>query len=214
MKLRIKLTVIAVLLLNCLVSLAAEPVKVACIGDSITFGYGLQSPFTQAYPAVLQQMLGDGYQVRNFGFSARTMAQTGDRPYMKEMMYQQAKDYQADIITIMLGTNDTKPQNWNAQDFEDACKLMVGELKQLPSKPKIYMCLPSTVQGEKWGINDSTIVHGVIPIIKKVARKNRIKIIDTHKATANMPDHFPDAVHPDAEASKVLAETVYKAIKK
>ena len=203
--------VTATLLLAGAAAFAGQPVKIACIGDSITFGYGLQDPGAEAYPAVLQTLLGDGYEVLNFGFSARTMSLNGDRPYMKEEMYRQAKDCGADIVTIMLGTNDTKPWNWNEDDFEQACSAMLSELKRPASK--LYICLPPAVVGEKWGINDSTIVHGVIPVLKKLARKNRIRVIDTHKATSGIPEHFPDSIHPDAEASEILAKTIYKAIR-
>jgi lysophospholipase L1-like esterase len=36
-----------------------------CIGDSFTFGWGVE--FEESYPAVLQQLLGDRYQVLNLG---------------------------------------------------------------------------------------------------------------------------------------------------
>jgi len=42
-------------------------IKVACIGDSITSGFTLLNPRRDSYPSLLQNMLGDGYEVRNFG---------------------------------------------------------------------------------------------------------------------------------------------------
>lgn len=57
-------------------------IKVACIGDSITYGsYHLTK---RNYPAVLSKMLGDGYCVNNFGFSGRTAMKDGDMPYVKD----------------------------------------------------------------------------------------------------------------------------------
>lgn len=191
---------------------AGDKVKIACIGDSITFGYGLKSPFTDSYPAVLQNLMGENYEVRNYGFSARTMSQNGDRPYMKEEMYKKAKEFLPDIVVVMLGTNDVKPENWNEEDYEDSYNLMISELKALPSHPKIYVCYPATVHGERWGIKDSTIVAGAMPIVKKVARKQRLKIIDIHSATSGYAEHFPDFIHPDIEASKAIAEAVYRKL--
>lgn len=213
MKKFIKSFFVLLLALQCVSASAAEPVKIACIGDSITFGYGLRSPFTDSYPAVLQTMLGEEYTVRNFGFSARTLSQTGDRPYMKEMMYAQAKAFEPDVVTIMLGTNDVKPENWREKDYEDSLNQMISDMKELPSHPKILICLPATVHGERWGIKDSTIVAGAIPILLKVAAQENLPVIDTHAATADYAEHFPDFIHPDVEASKALAEAVYKGLK-
>ena len=105
-------------------------IKIACIGNSITYGVGTRNPAKDSYPAVLGQMLGDGYEVRNFGVSARTMLMKGDNPYMKEERYRQALDYNPDIVTIKLGTNDTKPQNWRyksdfKKDMENASGITV-----------------------------------------------------------------------------------------
>lgn len=190
----------------------APRTRLACIGDSITFGYGLKSPFTDSYPAVLQGLMGEEWLVRNFGISARTMSQSGDRPYMREQIYQMAKDFAPDVVTIMLGTNDVKPENWSPEDFESSYELMVSELKALPSEPVIYLCLPATVHGERWGIKDSTIVAGAIPVIERVAAREGLDIIDTHAATADYAEHFPDFIHPDVEASAALAAALYSAL--
>ena len=61
---------------------AAEPIKVACVGDSITQGSGAQKG--KSYPAQLQGLLGEGYLVGNFGVSGRTLLKKGDFPYWKE----------------------------------------------------------------------------------------------------------------------------------
>ena len=45
------------LLLSCLYAAAvAGVVKVACVGNSITYGFGLSDPATESYPAQLHQM--------------------------------------------------------------------------------------------------------------------------------------------------------------
>lgn len=59
---------------------AAAKIKVACIGDSVTYRYGLESRETDNYPAQLQQMLGDQYEVENFGKSGATLLKKGHRP--------------------------------------------------------------------------------------------------------------------------------------
>ena len=83
-----KFQLIILSLLVCFVSnLQASVVKVACVGNSITYGAGISNRDRDSYPAVLGQMLGEGYEVRNYGFSARTCLNKGDYPYMKEKMF-------------------------------------------------------------------------------------------------------------------------------
>ena len=97
----------ACLLLTLPAAVWAAPVKIACVGNSITFGYALRNPMQDSYPSVLQRMLGDGYDVRNYGVSARTMLRKGDRPYFREKAFRDALDFRPDIVIIKLGTNDS-----------------------------------------------------------------------------------------------------------
>lgn len=90
----------------------STPIKVACVGDSITFGAGIKNREKDSYPAQLQAMLGSGFKVGNFGISARTLLKKGDRPYWKEQIYRDALAFQPDYVIIKLGTNDIKPKNW------------------------------------------------------------------------------------------------------
>src|SRR4051794_25029443 len=100
-------------------SLAQEPptsrptTKLACVGDSITFGAGIQDRDHDSYPAQLGRMLGEAWDVRNFGVSGATMLKKGDKPYDKQKAYRDALAFKPDVVVIMLGTNDSKPQNWD-----------------------------------------------------------------------------------------------------
>ena len=93
-------------------------IKVACIGDSITYGHGIKDWSANNYPAQLQEILGDAYHVANFGSSGACVNPEGDQPYVSRDVYKAALEYDADIIVFMMGTNDSKPENWtNADDF-------------------------------------------------------------------------------------------------
>ena len=191
---------------------AQEPIRVACVGNSITYGHRLKNRSTESYPSVLGEMLGEKYEVRNFGISARTLLNKGDHPYMKEQLFTEARAFHPDIVVIKLGTNDTKPHNWKyAQDFRHDLSALIDSFR-CEGSPRIYLCYPATVYGLRWGINDSTLVHGVIPAIKKTARKKKVRHIDLHTATQEMPENFPDGVHPNAAGARILAEEVFKAI--
>lgn len=187
--------------------------KVACVGNSITFGAGIWNRDKDSYPAVLGQMLGDAYAVRNFGFSARTMLNKGDYPYMKEQMFRDVLDYQPDIIVVKLGTNDSKPYNWKyGKEFGRDLETMLAAFRKLASKPLVYLCSPAKVYGSGPVINDSVIVNYIIPEISRIARKEKLEVIDVHTATSGMPQSFPDNVHPNEAGAIVLAGTVYKAL--
>lgn len=188
-------------------------IKIACIGNSITYGVGTRNPAKDSYPAVLGQMLGDGYEVRNFGVSARTMLMKGDNPYMKEERYRQALDYNPDIVTIKLGTNDTKPQNWRYKsDFKKDMETMIRTLRALPSKPEIYLCYPIPAYAVQWGINDSIIVHGVMPVINRLVAKYGLKVIDLHTPLTGMKECFADNVHPNEKAAVRIAQAIYRQL--
>lgn len=192
---------------------AAPVIRVACVGNSITFGSGIANRDRDSYPSVLGQMLGRGYEVRNFGFSARTMLMKGDHPYMKEQLFRDALHYNPDIVVIKLGTNDSKPFNWKYKaGLPRDIQTMVDAFKALPSRPKIYLCYPPKAYRIRYAINDSIIEHGVIPVIDRIAKKNRLPVIDLHTALSGMPEHFPDYVHPDPAGAHKIAETVYRAI--
>ena len=104
---------IAILLLTLpLLAVAQQKIKVACIGNSVTYGYGHKEPSNTSYPSQLQQMLGDKYEVRNFGHSGATLLSKGHRPYINLPEYKAALEFAPDIAVIHLGLNDTDPRNW------------------------------------------------------------------------------------------------------
>lgn len=189
----------------------AEPVKVACVGDSITQGAGAEQG--KAYPAQLQEMLGDKWKISNFGVSGRTLMDSGDHPYMKEKTYQNALASEPDVVVIMLGTNDTKPQNWDkkqgfAADYEKLVKSFVA----LKSKPKIWICRPCPVPGiGNYGINEAA-VQKQIPMIDKLAKDMGLGVIDMHATLEKKPELLPDRVHPNSEGAGKLAEAAFTAL--
>lgn len=212
---------VSILFLICLILLSVsaeatekEPIRVACIGNSITYGAGLQNPFRDSYPGVLEQLLGTGYDVRNFGISGRTTLQKGDRPYVRERLYVEALDFAPDIVTIKLGTNDTKPWNWvHKGEFEHDLSELVRSFQTLETRPRVILCLPVPAPEGGKSINEETLVRDVIPSIRRVAHRSGAEVLDLHEALKPYyPRCFPDGVHPDAEGSRAIAQTLYACI--
>jgi lysophospholipase L1-like esterase len=187
------------------------PVRVACVGDSITFGAGAARGMS--YPAQLGRMLGNKWEVHNFGVSGTTMLKDGDHPYWKTEQFQQAQEFRPDVVLVMLGTNDTKPQNWKHKDrYAADYKDMLGRFAGLPSKPRLFVCLPPPVPGKgNFGINEEG-VQEEIPEIKKIAKEEGTGLIDMHAALADHSDLLPDRVHPNTEGATFMAKAAYKAL--
>ena len=108
-------------------------VRVACIGDSITWGFTLLMPWKQSYPALLQEKLGPDYEVRNFGYNDAAARFDADTPYVKKGVYRDSLAWEPDIVLLMLGTNDTKRRNWDPDIFRRDYRKLVQSYLDLPS---------------------------------------------------------------------------------
>jgi len=194
-------------------ALGAGQRKVACVGNSITAGVGVEDPLTTAYPAELQRMLGSGWEVRNFGVSGRTLLRHGDYPYWNEPAFEEAKSFSPDLVIIKLGTNDSKPWNWKfSGEFTANLRELVASFRALPSHPRIFLCTPVPAFPGDWGISDSVVRDGVVPIVKQVARESGSTLVDLYGALAGKPAYFPDKVHPNEEGALAMAWEIYGTI--
>ncbi len=191
-------------------------VRVACVGDSITYGAGVQDRETNNYPSQLAGLLGDTFEVRNFGRNGATLSTTGDLPYKDTEEFQAATDFLPDVIILKLGTNDTKPQNWKGTEaFEADLRAMLAHFTRLKNRPrpKVWVCLPVPVYEDKWGINAATLDGEILPAIMNVCNRQKVPIIDLHDALTGHPEYFDDGVHPNARGAALMAQTVYQAIR-
>ncbi len=197
-----------------LLSCSKEEVRIACVGDSITEGYGLAVQSKTGYPVVLDSMLGVGYSVLNLGRSATTLQKHGDFPYWIAKEFSDVFAYKPNIIVIKLGTNDTKPNNWNSVNYKADYQSMIDTFKTISTNPQIYLCYPVPVFETKWGINDSTVVNGVIPVIDELAKSNNLRVINLYHGMNNQKVNFPDGIHPNEEAVKQMSGIVAEALRK
>lgn len=190
-------------------------VKVACVGDSITDGDGLQDRKTEAYPAILSTILGIDYEVINFGKSGATLLKSGDWPYWVKPAFKEAMDFNPDIVIIQLGSNDSKPQNIPSfpGEYVNDLRAMVDSFQSLPSNPQIYLCKPIPSFANRFHINDTVLCSEAIPAIDQVAFEKKCKVIDLHAAFIYKPQFFPDGVHPDKTGAIEIAACVAKSIK-
>ena len=141
----------------------SQKIRVACVGNSITWGHGIQDRSKNTYPAQLQQLLGTGFDVRNFGNNGKCAQDEADDPYTKTQEYADALAFMPDIVIIKLGTNDSKPQNWkDAKRFKRGLEKIAVSFSKLASHPRMIIALPATAFSRAWAINDSVISAGII----------------------------------------------------
>jgi alpha-L-fucosidase 2 len=208
-----KKLLLSVFVFIALTSCSEKQVRIACVGDSITEGAGIMMQSTSAYPVVLEQILGKQTKVLNSGKSATVMQKEGDFPYWNTKEFSNLFAFNPNIVVIKLGTNDSKPQNWNRKRFEKDYQSLIDTINTMLSRPKILLCLPVPVFQSAWGINDSTLVAGVIPAIQQIAKNNQLETIDLNTPMKNKEIYFPDKIHPNEEGAKIMAGIVADKIK-
>ena len=194
-------------------SLVAK-IKIACVGDSITFGARVENRKTNNYPAQLARLLGDEYEVKNFGKSGATMLDNGDKPYMKTPQFQASLKFQPDIVIIKLGTNDSKPHNWEHKDnfIPSTNKLIARYQKNNSSKkPRIILCKPTIVIGDgNFVITEKVTRNEVSKQVEIIANETGLELIDLHIPLRGTPELLPDKVHPNAEGAGLMAKHIHR----
>lgn len=202
--------------------------RVVCIGNSITDGHGIDMPSVNGYPAQLQRLLGDEYVVKNCGNSGRTLLNNGNLPITKEWQWREAKAWNPDIVVIKLGTNDSKKINWDehSKEFTTDLQHMIDTLSAITpnaqrgvkkAKPRIMLCCPikgDHSDGDEAGRCRDSVVRGeIIPMIREVARKNKLEVIDLYDVVELGTDDFlRDKLHPTKKGAGKIAKTVAEAI--
>ncbi len=190
--------------------------RVACVGNSVTYGYGLSDREHTAYPVVLQQLLGEGFDVQNFGHSGATLLRHGHRPYMQLPEFRQAMDFKADLVVIHLGLNDTDPRNWPnyGDEFIGDYRALIDSFRVSNPQARIWVCLMTPIfhRHPRFQSGTSDWHEAIQKVIRQLAATADVGLIDLHTPLYSHPDLFPDALHPNAEGAAILARTVYSAL--
>ena len=194
---------------------APAPRVVACVGDSITWGGG----GANCYPKLLQAELGEGWTVRNFGVNSRTARRDGkefdlrpgDLDYRKTLNYTKSLSCKPDAVILMIGTNDSKPPNWEetGEAFRAGYADLVDDYLALDPKPVVVIGISPTVKGGgfTYGVTEKIVGGGVVPVQRRIAEEKGLPtvdcraVLDPHMATA----YSGDGLHPNAEGNALLA---------
>ena len=200
----------------------AAKIRVACVGDSITYGYGVPQRRTHGWPGVLQRLLGNGYRVENFGYSGATMLKNGNLPYWKTPDFEAATKFDPNIVIIMLGTNDTKPVNWTqyGSQFTADAEAMMRHFSHLTAHAKVYICTPPPIIHSNYGISEAMLAGGPIPDVRKAGRAMHISVIPIHadlsrffETHGSQAYYQADGVHPNAAGQKRIAQIIFQSLR-
>ena len=194
-----------------------EKHRIACVGDSITYGYGLMGAFRKyCYPTQLQKMLGNSYQVLNFGICDRTLQNGADKPYRKEAIYKASLASSPETVIIMLGTNDAKPHNWNAERYRNDLRSLANEYRLLDSKPKVVLMAPPktfSILGKTLdSILDEAIGGEMREAVKAVAGETSCEYLDLYEITKDHREWSVDGLHLNKDGTYAIASAVKEVL--
>ncbi len=190
-----------------------DKIKVACIGDSITAGVRAEGEADISYPAKLSQMLGNSYDVRNFGEGGSTVISASGSAYINTQKYKDSLDFLPDVVFIMLGTNDLAALISDATAKDTLYRDMITMLQSyssLESKPVIYLLSPTQ------RTDDSELSNAMrdilVPCYKQIAEDTKVGYIDIYEISKSVKDQFSDALHPNETAASHIATWLYSAV--
>lgn len=203
--------------------------RIACIGDSLTWGFSLVDPWRQSYPALLGEMLGPEYEVRNFGCNGASVGFDADLPYAETRAYQASLAWEPDIVLLMLGSNDANPRDWGADPGargldsaaaaeafrRDYCRI-VAAYRALPSRPRIILIAPIRIfRVMGWTFMDlspETMEEQIRPSIRAIAAESGLELLDLVDLFTD-PQYCADGVHPQSTGTRLLAQAIYRGVK-
>ncbi len=195
-------------------SISFAQTKVACIGDSITFGAGIMDRGTNSYPAQLQQILGNSYEVKNFGLNGTRLTKKVPLTYWESKEFDDAKKFDPDIVVVMIGTNDCWPPRWESSkdEFVPTYKELINTFASKPRPARVFVCTPPPIFDSPATIPSNIIQFSIVPLVKQVAYETGSTLININEICSTAVAMFPDKLHPNREAASLIAEEVAENI--
>ncbi|MDX1364782.1 MAG: sialate O-acetylesterase [Arenibacter latericius] len=193
-----------------------QKIKVACVGNSVTYGTRVAERERNAYPVQLQELLGDNYEVANFGYPGATALKNGHKPYWDNPIFKESKSFQPNLVIIHLGLNDQGNNNWPAhkEEFVSDYLDLIQEYRNLPSSPEIIICKMSpSFSGHHWfeeGMRENyQEIQAKIDTIRELAG---VDVIDLQEPLYRFPEYYADDLHPAKEGATIIANKIVRFI--
>lgn len=203
---------------------AATYSKIACIGDSLTYGHAWPE---EAWPVYLGERLGESFTVGNFGKNGASICgynPTGYLKYTKQPQYTASLEFDPDILVIMLGTNDAK--NWPPAEpefIDTYTQLIISYYTRNPNVKILLVSAPPTMEDNPFDLPNDVIRDSVVPMQRELAEMLDLPLLDLSAIMHELPEGYDhllrtdadavfDGVHFSVEGAKFVAELVAEAI--
>ena len=187
--------------------------QIACVGDSITAGAGVEETGELPYPDILQELAGEKVQVHNFGVKGRSLLSTSRWPYREEGYYQMSLAVSADLYILMLGSNDIWQESWDGETFQRELVDFVASYQNLESRSVIYLVQPPAyfpAADDAEGQEKNGYMPELCQRVAAAAEETGAGLIDLYTYTRGHPEWFADEVHPNGEGNRQIAAFIYR----
>ncbi|GGW36104.1 sialate O-acetylesterase [Arenibacter certesii] len=212
----IMLRIVYLLILLVTFSMQSQKLKVACVGNSVTYGTRVEERERNAYPEQLQELLGNDYEVANFGYPGATALKQGHKPYWDNPIFEESKSFQPNLVVIHLGLNDQGNNNWPAhkEEFISDYLDLIQEYRNLPSSPEVIICKMSpSFSGHHWfeeGMREN--YQEIQAKIDTIGKQAGVPIVDLQDPLYRFPEYYADDLHPAKEGATIIANKIYHFI--
>jgi len=196
---------------------SAEPRRVACVGDSITYGSGLADRRASSYPARLGRLLGEDFMVRNFGRSGSSVlaaTKTSGGRFLGSKEHAASLAFRPQIVFINLGINDINFFRGRESAFESEYGELIRTYSSLAEKPKVFVWSPLAplMPGHRFHPLDVEIGAVMAERIRSAAVAEGAQTIDMRTPLSARAALFPDRIHPDASGAAIIALETARAL--
>ena len=193
-------------------------IKVACVGDSLTYGTTLLNRKVESYPARLAKMLGKDFDVLNLGFAGYSASRNSAKCYLNLPALNLLRNYSPDYVIMLLGTNDARKKNFTTEiDFTNGYKSIITSINNLESKPQLIamtspMAYSDTTQYELDFSHEN--LYKIVQLQRAILSEYQIPYIDLYNITQDKTALYSDdMLHFNSKGAKFLAFKAYTAIK-
>ena len=199
----------------------AEPLRIACCGDSITFGTCasdlVKDGYTYAkenyfYPTYMQRLYGTSAVVGNFGYPGSNVS-TSYNKYLNSCVYASLCEFDPDIIVLALGTNNASLMPNGKDTFVSCYRVMLQDMHKRFPDAKIIM----TTALYRWDKVEriQQLDQYIIPIQKQLADEfDYVYLYDAHTEyrSYGTTTYYKDKLHPNNLGYEKLAEVMKKGV--
>ncbi len=192
-----------------------KKVNIACVGNGITYGIGVENRVKNNYPQQLQYLLGANYKVTNFGVVNAPVLNSGINGYSKTAAFKKSHDFNPNIVFIELGLDEIKAADSSIiSNITSTLDNFIQSYANLSSRPRIILLLPSPIFLKDSSLfNNEFIKNKIIPKIQKLAYEKDLEVLDLFSMFIDREDLFLDKVHPSSLGGTLISKRLYELVK-